>query len=333
MNVTSIDYETATLNTASSRILNLNKQLKFVRHKLRRKQSSENKLQNTILNQVDNFLKNELQHNYSGDVQSDMRQLQQKLITERNQHQYETKINEQKIMLLQEQCETLQHEIDNKEYFIKAAHVRQKLINQEFRLSIANIKNQMQYQQCIDINQNSSRVYEKEEIFTLPSAMQTNEMCNNMQKSSGELNEMTVDEIKTNKLSRQVQTDLIFDELMIQLQNGKYVESTTKQQLNFLRPLENKLSEVMPYSSNDDENCDQDDIGKHQQDNCKRRKKAESPNELFSFCRIRSERRRRQRAPLTKKTNDAASTRRLMINGCIGPCDWAKHIQMSFVWM
>eukprot|EP01083_Nonionella_stella_P180365 643017_1 len=187
MTITSIDLETATLSAPRWRVLKLTRQLQFMEHQYRKLQAQHKETicdhsiqsanQSYIHDDFCNFLQQQLQYDYSGDPKRDIKTFQYKLMVERNHCLQALEIHDKKIIVLEEQCASLQNEIDQRDCLLRHADMRQVLMKQEFELAISEIQNQIENQCYMDANQHNDIDLMNEtqiEVFTLSIATQTN---------------------------------------------------------------------------------------------------------------------------------------------------------------
>eukprot|EP01084_Bolivina_argentea_P107720 192577_1 len=268
MTVTSIDLETATLRTRNSRVLNLCKQLKFVEDENRKLKLQQMQPVDTIPIEIYNFLQNELQFEYCGHLESDIKRLQEKVLLERNHHQYEMEIKDKTIIVLEEQCKTFQNEIDLFECIIKDMKMEQKMTREQFELTVVEMKNHLQNQQCITTHENDiDSVDTKNEIFTLSVAIQTDIIESASTDTSefiSEIERTLSEDILMNKNSTGMQTDLNaydvltvqnFDELMIQNEPKGIISSPIEKHLIITPPNYNALAFELSEDNYNTDSC------------------------------------------------------------------------------
>ena len=238
MTVTSIDLETATLSAPQSIILNLTKQLKFMKiqyKKLKSQHESISCISNhdidtdnnngDALVEIDKFLNKELKDEYSGSLSSDIIQFEYKLMMERNQYEYQIEMNNTKITMLEEQCTSLLHDINNKDYCIKQIKLKHELLNQEYALTIHEMDNQLKHQSYINDNNTESIDDTKTDTFTFDIAIQTDVLLQTQHVIEDNFKqEMDSVCIQTELLAKDVLTIENFDHLM-RLQNDEQIIS------------------------------------------------------------------------------------------------------------
>ena len=300
----SIDFETATLSTSASKLLNLGKQLEFIKTQYTKLKSQKQEISfkkvdtanDLILEDIHNFLQHELQFDYSGNIRIDFLVFLTKLEEQRSYHHSDNAVNHQKICVLQHQCDELKMELNEKDFAIRQFEIEQEQLKQEFQLTFSQI-NQQQIYESNDEHKSISESIDctLTEIMTLSVAVQTDKFYDD-ESLSDMLDSMSSD-MFFNTESTAIQTELSgndlftmdnFNEMMIQKMEETYVEIPISKGLvsSPQHCLEDDFNEIQ---SSSDSSSDTVDNEKNEEPE---KKQVVFGNELFSRTQQRMKRRK-----------------------------------------